>query len=170
MRRIEPLRPITRVPRAPQFLRGVIDLHGEIIPVVDLKLRLGLSADESYYDEHARLLIVEVDDQPVGMLTDAVVGIRQLDVTAIEPPPPMVADINGVYLTGVVRWEEQLLIVLDLSRVLTLEEVEAMQHAVVSSQDHNTTLAGHLTSSGPGSHAQQSGGVGTASADFSGTL
>ena len=128
MRRIEPLRPITRVPRAPQFLRGVIDLHGEIIPVVDLKLRLGLSAEEPYYDEQARLLIVEVEGQPVGMLTDAVVSIRRLDVTAIEPPPPMVADINGVYLTGVIRWEEQLLIILDLSRVLTLEEVEAMQH------------------------------------------
>lgn len=123
--RIVRLAPITRVPRAPHFLEGAINYHGQIAPVVDLKKRLALSDEEEYGDK-ARILIVELGEQTIGMLVDAVVGISRLPDESIKPPPEMVAQVNGVYLTGVAHHEERLIVLLDLSRVLTVEEVTEM--------------------------------------------
>ena len=122
--RIVRLAPITRVPRAPHFLEGVINYHGQVMPVVDLKKRLALPGEGEYGDK-ARILIVELDTQSIGMLVDAVVGISRLPDEAIQPPPEMVAQVNGVYLTGMAHHEyedeERLIVLLDLSRVLTVE-------------------------------------------------
>jgi purine-binding chemotaxis protein CheW len=149
--RVVRLTPVTRVPRSPHFLEGVINFHGRVVPVVDLKKRLALAGGETY-GEAARILIVglespsrDVDEdgsgearpvpratrpatvQPIGMLVDNVVGISRLAEGAIEPPPEMVAQINGVYLTGVAHEGhddgERLIVLLDLSQVLTVEEV-----------------------------------------------
>jgi len=128
--RIVRLAPITRVPRAPHFLEGVINYHGQVVPVVDLKKRLALSGEGEYGDK-ARILIVELDTQSVGMLVDAVVGISRLPDEAIQPPPEMVAQVNGVYLTGIAHHEyedeERLIVLLDLSRVLTVEEATEIE-------------------------------------------
>jgi len=128
--RIVRLTPITRVPRAPHFLEGVINYHGQVVPVVDLKKRLALPGGEEYGDA-ARILIVELETQSIGMLVDAVVRILRLPDESIEPPPEMVAQVNGVYLTGVAHYEykdeERLIVLLDLSRVLTVEEVAEME-------------------------------------------
>jgi len=123
--RIVRLTPVTRVPRAPHFLEGVINYHSQIVPVVDLKKRLALPLGETYGDA-ARVLIVELETQTIGMLVDAVVGISRLPDESIEPPPEMIAQVNGVYLTGVARGEERLIVLLNLSRVLTVEEVAEM--------------------------------------------
>ena len=112
--RIVRLTPITRVPRAPHFLEGVINYHSQIVPVVDLKKRMALP-DGGEIDA-ARILIVELATQSIGMLVDAVVGIVRLTDESIEPPPEMVAQINGVYLTGVAHQEKRLIMLLDLSR------------------------------------------------------
>jgi len=133
--RIVPRMKSTRVPRAPKFLEGVINLHGEIIPIIDLKKRLQLA--ETPYPEEARIIVVNVADQKVGMSVDAVTEILWLPLSAIAPPPAMIADINGVYLTGVATHNDQLFVILDLSRVLTTEEVaeiRSTQHEVRSTQ------------------------------------
>ncbi|HIC93174.1 MAG TPA: chemotaxis protein CheW [Anaerolineae bacterium] len=122
--RIARLMDITRVPRAPRFLEGVINVHGEIIPVLDLKKRLDLPEGE--YGDQARILIVEVEGQKVGMMVDSVMEITWVPASAIEPPPEMVAEVSGVYLTGLGRLDDRLIIILDLSRVLTTEEVEEL--------------------------------------------
>lgn len=124
--RVVRLSPITRVPRAPHFLEGVINYHSQIVPVVDLKKRMALPGGEEYGDA-ARILIVELATQPVGMLVDAVAGIARLPEEAIEPPPEMVAQVNGIYLTGVAHHEERLTMLLDLSRVLTVEQVAEVE-------------------------------------------
>ena len=123
--RIARLMEITRVPRAPRFLEGVINVHGEIIPVLDLKKRLGLPEGE--YGDQARILIVEVGDQKVGMMVDSVTEITWVPTSAIEPPPEMVAEVSGVYLTGLGRLDDRLIIILDLSRVLSTEEIEELE-------------------------------------------
>ena len=128
--RIVRLTPITRVPRAPHFLEGLINYHGQVVPVVDLKKRLALDSGEQYGDA-ARFLIVELETQSIGMLVDEVVRILRLPDESIEPPPEMVAQVNGVYLTGVAHYEyeneERLVVLLDLSRVLTVEEAAEME-------------------------------------------
>jgi len=120
---------ITRVPRAPRFLEGVVNVHREMVPVVDLKKRFELPWQE--YGGKARILVVEVEGQTVGMMVDSVTEITWIPTSTIEPPPEMVAEINGVYLTGLGRLDDRLIIILDLSRVLTIEEVEEL---AVSSQ------------------------------------
>jgi len=122
--RIVRLSPVTRVPRAPHFLAGVINVEGDIIPVIDLKKRFSLPA--SSYGPKARIIVVETDDQRLGMMVDRVREVYSVPKDAVEPAPAMVADINGVYLRGVVRRENRLLILLDLKNVLTLQEVSAL--------------------------------------------
>lgn len=125
MLRIVRLAPITRVPRAPHFLEGVINHHGQVVPVVDLHKRLALTEVE--YGDKARILIVEMDGQPVGMLADQVVGIVRLPDESIQPAPSMVAQVNGVYLTGVAQHQGRLVVLLDLERVLTVQELAEME-------------------------------------------
>lgn len=123
--RIMRLMEVTRVPRAPNFLEGVVNIHGEMVPVVDLKKRFELPWQE--YGDKARILVVEVEGQTVGMIVDSVTEIAWIPTSAIEPPPEMVAEISGVYLTGLGRLDDRLIIFLNLSRVLTTEEIEELE-------------------------------------------
>jgi purine-binding chemotaxis protein CheW len=124
MLRIVRLAPITRVPRAPHFLEGVINHEGQVVPVVDLHKRLALPAAD--YGDKARILIVEVESQAIGMLADQAVGIARLPPAAIQPAPEMVAQVNGVYLAGVAQHQGRLVVLLDLRRVLSVEELDEM--------------------------------------------
>ena len=131
--RIVRLSPITRVPRAPSFLEGVINVEGDIIPVVDLKRRFALC--QAPYGPKARIIIVETGQQRVGILVDLVREILPLPADAVEPPPAMVADINGVYLTGVAQLADRLLVILVLTTVLTLEETNALKQVSLDAID-----------------------------------
>ncbi len=127
VRRIVRVTDFTRVPRAPAFLEGVINLEGEIVPVVALKKRFDLAPEPAPYGDKARIIVVEIgEEQVAGMVVDTVTEILWLPTASIEPPPAMVADVNGVYLSGVSHFDDRLIIILDLSRVLTATEVEAM--------------------------------------------
>ena len=119
--------PMTRVPRAPDFLEGVVNDHGQVVPVVDLRRRMALSGAPE--DEDAvRLLILELPataggvDQVVATMVDAVVGITRIAASEFQPAPAMVAQVNGVYLRGVARVDERLVMLLDLARILTIDE------------------------------------------------
>ncbi len=125
--RVEPLaeHPLTWVPRAPAFLEGVVNVRGQVIPVLDLKKRLGLGAAGPA--ARARLLIVEMGTQRAALIVDAVSDIRWFPTNRIEPPPPMVAQISGVFVQGVGREDDRLLIILDLREVLSPAERRQMQ-------------------------------------------
>jgi purine-binding chemotaxis protein CheW len=119
--RIVRLTPITRVPNAPHFLEGVVAYRGQAVPVIDLHKRLALPVVEYVYA--ARILVVEVGPQIIGMLVDMVDDILHLAEEVIQPPSEMVADVNGAYLTGVAQQDGQMVVILDPSRVLTVEEI-----------------------------------------------
>ena len=123
--RIVPLEQSTRVPRVPAFIEGIINLHGNIVPVVDLKKRLGLP--ETPYGEEARIVVVDAQGHQVGMMVDEVSEILWLPEDSIEPPPAMIADISGVYLTGVAFHDNRLFVILDLSRVLSTQELKELE-------------------------------------------
>jgi len=111
---------MTRVPRAPVFLEGVVNVRGRVVPVLDLKKRFGLP--ETPYSPKARLLVVEMDEHRVGLIVDTVSSILWFPTAQIEPPPPMIAQISGAFVQGVAQDERTLLIILDLQQVLNLEE------------------------------------------------
>lgn len=117
--------PITRVPRAPEFVEGVINLRGQILPVITLRIRFGLP--EVPATKATRIVVVEVDGLQVGMIVDAVTETRRIALSAIEPLSPLVCSVDARYLRGVAKLEDRLIILLELEKILSLEEVTAVQ-------------------------------------------
>lgn len=111
---------ITKVPQAPEFVEGVINLRGKVIPVIDLRKRFGLPRRE--YDKETRIIVVEVADNTVGFVVDNVSAVLRIPEESIEPPPPIAAGVRAEYLSGVAKLDSRLLILLDLDNLLSNEE------------------------------------------------
>lgn len=119
VREIVRLGPITRVPEGPPHVRGVTNLRGRILPVVEIKTRLGLAA--ALPTPRSRIVVVEATGgRLLGILVDAVGQVLKVPVTAVTPPPPEVLSASADYFTGVARQEPRLIILLDLDKVLLL--------------------------------------------------
>jgi purine-binding chemotaxis protein CheW len=111
---------ITQVPRAPGFIKGVINLRGRIIPVVDLKRKLNLGeVDEAA--RQSRIVVVKVRDRLIGLLVDGASQVLKVPVASIEPPPEEVVEIDANYMRGVAKLDRRLIILMDLPKVLALE-------------------------------------------------
>ncbi|NPV30353.1 MAG: purine-binding chemotaxis protein CheW [Firmicutes bacterium] len=110
----------TRIPKAPAFVEGVINLRGKVLPVIDLKKRFGLEG--AAYTDEARIVVVEIAGHTVGVIVDVVSEVLRLPVTSIEPPPAVIAGITADYLRGVGKLDDRLLILLDLNKILTETE------------------------------------------------
>ncbi|MGC5324099.1 chemotaxis protein CheW [Brevibacillus sp. SYSU BS000544] len=121
---IEKLEHITRVPRAPKFVKGVINLRGVVTPIVDLRSRFGL--EEAVYSETTRVIIVVVGELEVGLIVDAANDVIDIPVNAIEPAPEVVGGVEAAYLRGVAKLEKRLLILLNLDKVLNTEEIKQL--------------------------------------------
>jgi purine-binding chemotaxis protein CheW len=115
---------VTRVPRAPSFVDGVINLRGKVIPVVDLRRRLGLPSAE--HTRASRIVVVEIGDQVVGIVVDGVSEVLRVSSSVIEPPGPVVAGVDSEYVQGIAKLPERLVIMLDLDCVLAREERRAL--------------------------------------------
>jgi len=113
---------ITQVPRAPDYIRGVINLRGRIIPVVDLKRKLSLGEVEKA--RAARIVVVKIQERLVGMLVDGASQVLKVPVSSVEPPPSEVVERGGDYIRGVAKLEKRLLILVDLHKILVLEARE----------------------------------------------
>jgi purine-binding chemotaxis protein CheW len=130
---VERLGPLTQVPGAPPFLRGVTSLRGQVVPIVDLAERLGLGSRP--LGPKARVLVVRVDDQVVGMAVDDVLRVLYLSEDAVQPPPPVVARVSARFLAGVAYIQGDVVLVLNLQRVLTPEEAETVREARQAMQE-----------------------------------
>lgn len=115
---------ITRVPNAPVFVEGVINLRGRVIPVLDLRKRFGLGAEEM--TAQARIIVVDIGSKTVGFRVDSVSEVLRLDADKVEPPPTLTASIGSEYIKGVGKLDERLIILLDVAHVLTSIEKESL--------------------------------------------
>jgi purine-binding chemotaxis protein CheW len=118
----------TKLPQAPDFVEGVINLRGKVIPLIDLKKRFGM--EKSEYTEETRIVVVDIAGQTVGVVVDQVTEVLRLPESGIEPPPTMITGVAADYLTGVGKLDNRLLVLLDLGRILTGSETEALIGAV----------------------------------------
>jgi purine-binding chemotaxis protein CheW len=116
---------ITEVPDAPAFLTGVINLRGKIVPVVDLRKRLRLSGKER--TRSSRVLITENEGRLVGLLVDAVSEVLKVSPEAVEAPPEMISSIGVEYITGVAKVDARLIILLELKKVLSVEDMKKIR-------------------------------------------
>lgn len=115
---------ITRVPRTPEFVEGVINLRGNVIPVIDLRKRFGLG--EGGATAARRIIVVEMQERTIGMTVDAVSEVLRIDEGLIDPPSPYIVSVNTRYIEGIAKLEEGLVILLDLEKVLTESEKERL--------------------------------------------
>lgn len=119
---IERIQPLTRVPRTPPFVKGVINLRGVVVPVIDLRGRFGLP--EGDYTNDSRIIIVNVGTIEVGLIVDSASDVVDVDSDSIVDPPEVVGGIKAKYLRGVAKIEDdRLLVMLNLQEVLNKNEI-----------------------------------------------
>ena len=118
---------ITEVPDAPAFLEGVINLRGKIVPVVDLRKRMNLDGKER--TKASRVLITENDGRLVGLLVDAVSEVLKVPPESVEAPPEMISSIGIEYITGVAKMGGGLIILLNLKKVFSVEDMKQFGEA-----------------------------------------
>lgn len=122
---IERLESITRVPQTPHFVKGVINLRGVVTPVIDLRARFGF--EEKEYDDSTRIIIVYLDEVEVGLIVDLANDVIDIPVNIIEPAPEVIGSVDVDYIDGIAKVDDRLLILLDLHRVLSKEELKEMK-------------------------------------------
>jgi purine-binding chemotaxis protein CheW len=118
---------ITRVPETPPHIKGLINLRSTVIPIVDLRLRFGLR--EEAPTDHTRIMVVNVAGKMIGIVVDAVSEVLRISQEQIAPPPPTVAGLNNEYLTGLVKLDNRMLILLDIDKIVGRVESFAMAEA-----------------------------------------
>ncbi len=118
---------ITRVPQAPYYCEGVINLRGKVIPVIDLRKKFDMDARE--WDKNTRIVVCDVEGNVVGMIVDAVEEVLRIPGSTVEPAPSIVATVNSDYIKGVAKLDERLMIFLDISRIAAEanQEVETLE-------------------------------------------
>jgi len=111
---------LTSVPNTPPFVEGVVNLRGRIIPVLNLRSRLGLDVKE--YDSETRIIVVELIDKTIGFIVDEVKEVLRIPKSITEQPPEVVSGVDAEYITAIGKLEDRLLILLDLTKILSNEE------------------------------------------------
>ncbi|MCB9209454.1 MAG: chemotaxis protein CheW [Ignavibacteriales bacterium] len=111
---------LTTVPNTPHFVEGVVNLRGRIIPVINLRSRLGLELKE--YDSETRIIVVELIDKTIGFIVDEVKEVLRIPKSITEAPPEIVSGVDSDYITAIGKLEDRLLILLDLTKILSNEE------------------------------------------------
>lgn len=119
---------ITRVPQAPAFVEGVINLRGKVIPVIDLRRRFGIESKP--HDKDTRILVIEINGMIVGFVVDSVTEVLRIPASTVEPPPSIVAGIDSEYISGVGKLNDRLLIMIDLDRLLSEEEHQGLSNTL----------------------------------------
>jgi purine-binding chemotaxis protein CheW len=122
---------ITRVPQTPDFIKGLINLRNTVIPIVDLRLRFGVSREE--ITDETRIMVVNVMGKTIGVIVDAVSEVLRISNEQISPPPPTVAGLEQEYLTGLVKLKKRLLILLDIDKILGETDSAAVEEPVAVS-------------------------------------
>ncbi|WXR62105.1 chemotaxis protein CheW [Peptostreptococcaceae bacterium AGR-M142] len=122
VREVSEVKKRVNVPNTPDFIDGIINLRGEVTPIVSLKKRFNLTADK--FDESARIIISNVEDKVIGFLVDEASQVISIDSEDIEETPEVIMGIDRQYIQGIGKTKDKMIIILDLDKVLTREEVE----------------------------------------------
>lgn len=113
---IEKLMHITRVPKTPHYVKGVINLRGVVTPIIDLRDRFGILSTVD--EETTRIIIIQLEDMEVGFVVDSANDVLDIQTSTIEPQPEVVGSLEEEYISGVAKLDKRLLILLHLEKVL----------------------------------------------------
>jgi len=116
---IERMMQITRVPNVQEYILGVINLRGSVIPVVDLRVRFAFPATE--IKEDTRIIVLSIDELEVGIVVDSCSDVTDIKLENIEPPPSVVGAIESTFIQGVTKIDRRLIILLDMEKTLKMK-------------------------------------------------
>ncbi|ALC16266.1 CheW protein [Desulfuromonas soudanensis] len=130
-REILDFREVTRVPQTPKFMLGVLNLRGSVVPVIDMRLKLGMPATEKTVNTCIIVMEIQVDGDVlvVGALADSVQEVSEFDPEQIEPPPRIGSRLKTEYIRGMSNVDGQFIIILDIDRVFSAEELTLVASA-----------------------------------------
>jgi len=126
---IERMMPITRVPGTASFVKGVVNLRGVVTPIIDLRERLGM--EDTSMAEQTRIITAKIGDLAVGLIVDGANDVLDINQELIEPSPEAMGAEDLEFIQGVVHLERRLLVLLNLEKVLSLEEVNDLKKVEV---------------------------------------
>lgn len=107
---------IATIPKSPDFIKGVINLRGKIIPVISLRKKFGLTEKEN--DAHSRIIVTNIHGVTIGLVVDSVSEVLRISSDVIEPPPPMVSGISAEFINGIAKLQDRLIMLLDINKLL----------------------------------------------------
>ncbi len=120
---------VTKVPRTPEFMRGVINLRGTVVPVVDLRLKFGLPRTEKLINTCIIIVEVTIDNETtiLGALADSVQEVMELEPSQIDPPPRIGTRLDTAFITGMGKRDDRFIIILDIDKVFSATELRMVQ-------------------------------------------
>ncbi len=118
---------VAKVPNAPSYVEGVINLRGRVIPVVSLRGRFGMPDKDS--DEQSRIMIMDIQGITIGLVVDAVSEVLRIPTNTVDPTPNMATAMSTEFITGIAKLEDRLIILLDLDKLIEKQESTAMLEA-----------------------------------------
>lgn len=116
---------VTTVPETPDFLKGIINLRGKVVPLIDVRLKFG--KEEIEYNERTCVIVVQVDNLSVGLIVDMVDDVLTINEDKIAPPPVGTGGYDNKYIEGIGQTEEQVILLLDAERILKSDEIALME-------------------------------------------
>ena len=125
---------VTKVPQTPDMMKGVINLRGSVVPVIDLQIKFGMGETEKTVNTVIIIIEIDLDDTStmIGALVDSVKEVMDLDSDHIEPPPKIGTKLNTDFIRGMGKQDGQFLIILDIEKVFSSKELEMVQQAAAS--------------------------------------
>lgn len=135
VREIIRLQEITDIPRTPDFVEGVINLRGNVIPVVDLRKRFEMESVER--DEDFRIVVVDVSGNEIGMIVDAVTEVSRVPESGIEPPSSVIAADDADYLTGIAKTGNEMIILLNIGKLISIHDMRKLSKATSESPEQS---------------------------------
>lgn len=120
---------VTKVPQTPDMMKGVINLRGSVVPVIDMRIKFGMGETDITVDTVIIIIEVELDNEStmIGALVDSVKEVMDLDSEQIEPPPSLGTRLNTEFIRGMGKQESQFIIILNIEKVFSADELEMVQ-------------------------------------------
>ncbi|MBF0397428.1 MAG: purine-binding chemotaxis protein CheW [Desulfobacterales bacterium] len=116
---------VTRIPQVPEFIEGIINLRGNIIPVIDLRKRFNLSKAER--NDQTRIMITRMETKIIGLIVDSVSEVMKINKSQIQEPPETIASLAGEYLLGIGKVKDRMITLLDIEKILSASEKDVIR-------------------------------------------
>lgn len=126
---IEKYQEVVKVPNAPKYIEGIINLRGEVLPIYSLRKKFNLELKE--VNDDTKIIVVNTNDMMIGFVVDSVTEILQIEEDTIEPAPKIVTGVNRKYIKSVAKQEDRMIILIDIDLIVSDEEKAELEEVVV---------------------------------------